>query len=99
MKVATWNVNSIKARLPLVLAWLRTAGPDVVLLQETKVVDAEFPGLALGELGYNSAAVSRTGCSKSFGLAGVVLPVENKPKPRDLPPLAFSSGRGASARR
>jgi len=59
MKVATWNVNSIKARLPLVLAWLRAAEPEVVLLQETKVVDGEFPGLAIGELGYNSAAVGQ----------------------------------------
>ena len=59
MKVATWNVNSIKARLPVVLAWLRRAEPDVVLLQETKAVDDEFPGLALGELGYNAAAVGQ----------------------------------------
>ncbi|MGZ9033711.1 MAG: endonuclease/exonuclease/phosphatase family protein, partial [Rhodospirillales bacterium] len=59
MKVATWNVNSIKARLPVVLAWLRRAEPDVVLLQETKAVDGEFPGLALGELGYNAAAVGQ----------------------------------------
>lgn len=59
MKIATWNVNSVKARLPVLLAWLRRASPDVVLLQETKVVDGDFPGLALGEVGYNSAAVGQ----------------------------------------
>jgi exodeoxyribonuclease-3 len=59
MKVATWNVNSVKARLPVVLAWLRRAEPDVVLLQETKAVDGEFPALAMEELGYNAAAVGQ----------------------------------------
>lgn len=59
MKVATWNVNSIKARLPVVQAWLRQAQPDVVLLQETKAVDGDFPALALGEFGYNAAFVGQ----------------------------------------
>lgn len=52
-KIATWNVNSIKARLPNVLEWLKEARPDVVLLQETKVVDDQFPMLEIGDLGYN----------------------------------------------
>jgi exodeoxyribonuclease-3 len=39
MKIATWNVNSIKARLPRVLEWLEKARPDVVLLQELKVTN------------------------------------------------------------
>lgn len=55
MKIATWNVNSIKARLPNVERWLRDAAPDVVLLQETKVVDDAFPKYAFDELGYNVA--------------------------------------------
>jgi exodeoxyribonuclease-3 len=54
-RIATWNVNSIKARLPLLLDWLREAAPDIVLLQETKVVDEAFPALELGDLGYNCA--------------------------------------------
>ena len=41
--IATWNVNSVNARLPNVLEWLRAANPDVVLLQETKCLDAAFP--------------------------------------------------------
>ncbi len=56
VKIASWNVNSIKARLPNVLAWLKTAAPDVVLLQEIKCVDEDFPGLELGDLGYNFLA-------------------------------------------
>lgn len=59
LKVATWNVNSIKARLPVVLDWLRRAEPDIVLFQETKVVDAEFPTLEIGDLGYNLAVVGQ----------------------------------------
>lgn len=59
MKIATWNVNSIKARLPLVLAWLREAEPDVVLFQETKVVDADFPTIDIGDLGYNIACAGQ----------------------------------------
>ncbi len=55
MKIATWNVNSIKARLPHVLAWLAEAKPDVALLQETKTVDENFPAMEIEDLGYNIA--------------------------------------------
>ena len=55
MKIATWNVNSIKARLPNVLDWLSTAEPDVVLLQEIKTVDDGFPRLEIEALGYRCA--------------------------------------------
>ena len=54
-KVATWNVNSVKARLPRVTEWLKSAKPDVVLLQETKCEDAAFPRMEIEELGYNLA--------------------------------------------
>ena len=55
MIIATWNVNSIKARLPRVLEWLERAAPDVALLQETKTVDEAFPAEAIEALGYNVA--------------------------------------------
>jgi len=55
MRIASWNVNSIKARLPRVTEWLAAARPDVVLLQETKCEDAAFPESELGDLGYNLA--------------------------------------------
>lgn len=53
MKIATFNVNSIKARLPRVLEWLQEARPDVALLQEIKCLDENFPSLEVGDLGYN----------------------------------------------
>ncbi|MGH9156408.1 MAG: exodeoxyribonuclease III [Acidimicrobiales bacterium] len=55
MRIATWNVNSLKIRLPRVEEWLRYAAPDVVCLQETKLADAAFPALAFEALGYRSA--------------------------------------------
>ncbi len=55
MKIATWNVNSVKARLGHVLDYLRQAAPEVLLLQELKVVDEAFPALEIEELGYNLA--------------------------------------------
>ena len=56
MKFASWNVNSIRVRLPQVLGWLATEQPDVLCLQETKVPDEEFPFEALREAGYESIA-------------------------------------------
>ena len=53
MKIATFNINVIKARLPALLEWLREAQPDVALLQEIKSVDEGFPRLEIEELGYN----------------------------------------------
>ena len=55
MRIATWNVNSIKQRLDAVTAWLKERGPDVVCLQETKCVDAAFPREEIEALGYNVA--------------------------------------------
>ena len=74
MKIATWNVNSITARLPLVKQWLEMALPDVLCLQELKCMDEKFPAEELAELGYKSevfgqrtyngvAIVSRSGCT------------------------------------
>lgn len=52
MKVATWNVNSIRTRQPQVINWLENNPVDVLCLQETKVVDTDFPRQAFEELGY-----------------------------------------------
>jgi len=53
MRIATWNVNSIRVRLPRLVAWLERRRPDVVCLQETKVVDADFPAAPFAPLGYD----------------------------------------------
>ncbi|MEB3264366.1 MAG: exodeoxyribonuclease III [Synechococcus sp.] len=55
MRIATWNVNSVRTRLDQVLAWLREEGPEVVCLQETKVADELFPAAAFEALGYGVA--------------------------------------------
>ncbi len=55
MKIASWNVNSIKARLPNVIEWLNAAAPDVLCMQEIKTVDEGFPADAFEDLGYNVA--------------------------------------------
>lgn len=55
MLIATWNVNSLNARMPRVEEWLDTVRPDVLCMQETKLADAQFPALAFQGLGYESA--------------------------------------------
>lgn len=54
MRIATWNVNSLRARLPRVEAWLAEARPDVLCLQETKLAPGAFPALAFHGLGYEA---------------------------------------------
>jgi len=54
MKIATYNINNISKRLPNLLAWLRSAGSDVVCLQELKATDKEFPQKAIAEAGYRA---------------------------------------------
>lgn len=55
MRIASWNVNSVRTRLEQVLAWLQQAQPDVLCLQETKVDDGLFPHAAFTGLGYATA--------------------------------------------
>jgi exodeoxyribonuclease-3 len=55
MRIATWNVNSVNARLETVLRWFSEAAPDVACLQEIKCVDEKFPTEAFESLGYNVA--------------------------------------------
>src|SRR5438034_2526576 len=72
MKIATFNINNINKRLANLLAWLRSAKPDVVALQELKAADAEFPKAALEKAGYgavwcgqksrNGVAILARGC-------------------------------------
>jgi exodeoxyribonuclease III len=97
MKVATFNVNSIRARLPIVLDWLRAAAPDVLAVQETKVQDPSFPAEAFDEIGYRSVFKGQ----KSYN--GVALfslhPIEEvefglEDEPRDASRLLKASVHG-----
>ena len=53
MKIASWNVNSVKARLPNLTRWLEETAPDIACLQELKCVDEAFPREDIEALGYN----------------------------------------------
>jgi exodeoxyribonuclease-3 len=55
MKIATYNVNSVRKRLPIILDWLADNQPDVMCLQETKVMDADFPQEAIRNAGYHAS--------------------------------------------
>ena len=55
MKIATYNVNSIRKRMPIVLKWLEDHRPDVMCLQETKVQDSDFPTDAFRDAGYHAS--------------------------------------------
>ena len=66
MRIATWNVNSVNARLETVLGWFREAAPDVACLQEIKCVDEKFPAAEFRVK--NPNAKSSCGCGVSFSI-------------------------------
>jgi len=61
MKIATWNINGVRARLDGAAAWLKDANADILCLQELKCEDAAFPGEAFADLGYNVATRGQKG--------------------------------------
>src|SRR5690348_8142342 len=90
MRLATWNVNSVKARLPRLLGWLAEAKPDVVGLQETKCAAAAFPSAEVQELGYEVAVHgdgrwNGVAILSRVGLADVSLGFPGEPGYREEP--------------
>lgn len=83
MRIATWNVNSLNVRLPHLLAWLADAQPDVVALQELKLVDEVFPHAALAEAGYSAVSNGQKTYNGVALLARAPLVIEDVS--RDLP--------------
>ncbi len=61
MKIATWNINGVRARIDSLTAWLKESQPDVACLQEIKTVDEGFPAGALSDLGYSAAVFGQKG--------------------------------------
>lgn len=61
MRIATWNINGVKARLDTATSWLSSAAPDIVCLQETKSTDEAFPMTVFEDLGYNVAVHGQKG--------------------------------------
>ncbi len=74
LRIASWNVNSIRMRLDAVLAWLETSGTDILCLQETKVVDDAFPSDAFRSLGYEVVSFGQ----KAYN--GVAIITNDKPR-------------------
>ena len=81
MRIATWSVWGIEARLPLVRCWLRARRPDVVALQKTFVSDDDFPADELAELGYRSVSYGITESRGDFGVA--ILSRDDCPEPTE----------------
>ena len=52
MLIATWNVNSVRARISQIMEWINEVDPDILCLQETKVIDDDFPIKPFKEIGY-----------------------------------------------
>src|SRR5215470_16905230 len=99
MRIATWNVNSLRARLEKVVWWLERARPDVLLMQETKLADADAPAAAFRERGYelvhhgegrwNGVAIaSRAGVSDVITNFGEPLAAPRTPEAGDDEPWA-----------
>ena len=87
MRFATWNVNSIGARLPRLLPWLEERAPDVVALQETKCAAEAFPSAEIAALGYESLPVgdgrwNGVALVSRVGLEPVATELPGHPEPR-----------------
>ena len=61
MKIATWNINGVKARIDTAVTWLRSESPDIACLQEIKCMDEAFPIGVFEDLGYNVAVHGQKG--------------------------------------
>lgn len=83
IKIASFNVNSVKARLPRLLEWLKNSQPDVVLLQELKCLEADFPFEALFDAGYNAAVAGQ----KSYNGVAILSKFKIEDVVKSLPTL------------
>lgn len=87
--IATFNVNSVKARLPRLLEWLKSKNPDIVCLQELKCVDSDFPFLEIENLGYNIALVGQ----KSYNGVAILSKYKIEETIKDLPNFTHDQAR------
>ena len=94
MKLATWNVNSIRKRVAQVRAWLAREAPDVLLLQELKCEARDFPELDFAALGYRAEIVGQ----KAYNGVAVLARIPFEVRERELPGLASVGGGPLEAR-
>ena len=90
MKIATWNINSIKVRLPAVIQYLEETAPDVLALQETKALDENFPEKEIKKLGYSCIFTGQ----KTYN--GVAIISKTKPLEVELNPVTTSENEKRS---
>ncbi|HUI99669.1 MAG TPA: exodeoxyribonuclease III [Usitatibacter sp.] len=93
MKIATWNVNSLRVRLPHLLGWLAAQSPDVVCLQETKCADESFPTQELREAGYRGLHHGQRG----YNGVAILSRAEAKEARRGIPEFADEQSRVIAA--
>jgi len=107
MRIATWNVNSLKARLEKVVWWLDRAQPDVLLMQETKLKDADAPVAAFRDRGYELAHHGEgrwngVAIASRVGIVDVVANFGEPPRPAETPEAGddepFAEARMIAAR-
>jgi len=89
MRIASWNVNSLRVRLPQVLDWLAAVGPDVLALQETKLQDGQFPRAELREAGYHAECSGQ----KTYNGVAVLTREPARDVIRDIPGLEDAQRR------
>jgi len=93
-KIATWNVNSIRARLPIVSSWIESENPDILLLQETKCIEESFPLMDFVSMGYNVSIVGQ----KSYNGVAILSKRPLQVECNHLPSLDIEFADDAEAR-
>jgi len=95
VKIATWNVNSVRKRTGNLMDWLRGAKPDVVVLQELKAQEAQFPRLEVESAGYKVEVVGQKGFNgvALLSLHPVEITARSLPDPEPNEPARYIEGR------
>ena len=95
MKIATWNVNSIRKRTGVLLDWLKSAKPDIAVLQELKAQEAQFPRLEVEAAGYKVEIVGQKGFNgvALLSLHPVEITARSLPDPEPDEPARYIEGR------
>ncbi len=100
MKIATWNVNSVRKRTGNLVAWLEQARPDVVVLQEIKAQEAQFPRLEIEAAGYKVEIVGQKGFNgvAMLSLRPIEIVARALPDPAEDEPARYIEGRVATSK-